>query len=62
MTFHLLGENYVPYQDGDSLDEVMKRPLVVELIFVAWLRANKKYPKANELTYFEFPKLVVFKH
>jgi len=55
LSFHLEGEDPIIFEDDDDLEEVTNKPHVRDTKFLAWMEANKKYPKARELTYSEFP-------
>ena len=41
--------------------EVIRKPHIRDTKFIAWKEANRKYPKARDLTYSEFPLKFVWK-
>ena len=55
LSFHLPGEQTVPFEDEDDLEEVLNRVSIGKTKFTQWMEANKKYPSARALTYAEFP-------
>lgn len=50
----------VIYNEDDPVDEVLNRHSVDISKFIAWMRCNKKYPQARELTYSDFPTKFVW--
>ncbi|KAF7844330.1 uncharacterized protein G2W53_001235 [Senna tora] len=51
----------VVFPDNAPIDAVVFNATVKQTKFLAWLEANKKYPKARFLTYSQFPTKFVYK-
>ncbi|CAH9080016.1 unnamed protein product [Cuscuta epithymum] len=60
LSLHLPGEQNVYFSDTSSLQNVVDQQTMKESMFVAWFKANKKYPEAKNLTYVEFPQKFVW--
>ncbi|KAL6580529.1 hypothetical protein OROMI_008553 [Orobanche minor] len=58
--FHLPDKQSVIFQEGAVIEDVLDRPSSRCTMFTAWMEANKRYSKAKELTYAEFPKWFVW--
>ncbi|KAL6579007.1 hypothetical protein OROMI_009223 [Orobanche minor] len=54
--FYLPDKQSVIFQEGAVIEDVLDRPSSRCTMFTAWMEANKRYCKAKELTYAEFPK------
>ena len=61
LSFHLPNQQNVTFSDSYLIDQVVNRPSVNQIMFLAWMDANKRYPEARELTYAEFPTKFVWK-
>ncbi|KAK1588762.1 hypothetical protein Q3G72_026753 [Acer saccharum] len=61
LSFHLPQEKTIIFKDGDSIEDVLKKVNAKKLMFEAWMRANKKYEEARNLTYSKFPTKFVYK-
>ncbi|KAL6564888.1 hypothetical protein OROMI_016338 [Orobanche minor] len=55
LSFHLPGQQVVVYHESDEVGQVVERCTVKCSKFVAWFKANEKYPEARELTYAQLP-------
>jgi hypothetical protein len=53
---HLPGMNYVQYEPGTSLIEVLQSPAAKHTVLIAWFDANKEHKDGRHLTYCDFPK------
>jgi len=58
--FHLFGEQAVYFKDDDVIDDIMGKTTVSESMFIGWMKCNKKYAEARELTYAEFVSKFVY--
>ncbi|WOL17841.1 hypothetical protein Cni_G26634 [Canna indica] len=58
--FHLPNEQYIVYEDGESLSSVIEDPRNKESMFTTWFEANRMYEDAKLLTYAEFPSKFVY--
>lgn len=61
LMFHLLGEQYIMFDNLKTVDEVLDRTSSNYTKFMAWFDANAKYADARGLTYTEFPLKFVWK-
>ncbi|KAL8152840.1 hypothetical protein V2J09_010600, partial [Rumex salicifolius] len=52
LCFHLLDEHDVLFHDNDPIDVVVQRPRVDDSMFLAWMKYNKNYEEARNLTYY----------
>ncbi|KAL6515257.1 hypothetical protein OROHE_018889 [Orobanche hederae] len=55
LSFHLPVQQVVVYHESDEVGQVVERCTVKCSKFVAWFKANEKYPEARELTYAQLP-------
>ena len=60
LSFHLEGEQSIPFRDGDFLPDVLNEATVKESQFMKFLDYYKKHPEAKKYTYAEFPKHFVW--
>ncbi|VFQ61187.1 unnamed protein product [Cuscuta campestris] len=56
-----VGEQWIFFEDDDDASDVYTRESIRESKFLAWMKANEKYPLAKTLTYAEFPQKFVWK-
>lgn len=61
LSFHLPDEHYVVFEANKNIEDVMNRKNAQMTKFLAWMDANKKYPEAKNLTYYQFPFKFVWK-
>ncbi|PIN09959.1 DNA helicase PIF1/RRM3 [Handroanthus impetiginosus] len=55
LSFHLLDEQHIIFEDSDHLGDVMNRKGIEKTMFTKWMQMNKDDPSAKELTYADFP-------
>lgn len=55
LVFHLLGEQYLLFDNNRTVDDVIDRSSSTYTKFLAWFDANAQYEEAKTLTYNEFP-------
>jgi len=48
------------FKDGDDIDKIMGKPTVRESMFTSWMKCNKKYSNARDLTYPQFVTRYVY--
>lgn len=60
LMFHLPGENYVIFDNNQTLDTILDRSSSLFTKFLAWFEANNCYCNARLLTYTEFPTKFVW--
>ncbi|CAH9118534.1 unnamed protein product [Cuscuta europaea] len=61
LSFHLPDEQPVYYHPNESMESVLGKSTVRDTKFLAWMKANEKYPEAREFTYVEFPTKFTWK-
>ncbi|CAH9146259.1 unnamed protein product [Cuscuta epithymum] len=61
LNFHLPDEQPVYYHPDEPMESVVGKGTVQDTKFLAWMKANEKYPEARELTYVEFPTKFTWK-
>ncbi|XP_058784536.1 uncharacterized protein LOC131659346 [Vicia villosa] len=61
LNFHLKNEQHAIYDDYADIQDVVNKKYVHCTKFLAWMDANKIYPKAKNLTYSQFPTKFVWK-
>ncbi|GKA15053.1 ATP-dependent DNA helicase PIF1-like protein [Tanacetum coccineum] len=54
LSFHLLGEHTILYDENSDLETVMHKPSVGQSMIEGWMKMNELFLKARELTYAEF--------
>ena len=59
--FHLPDQEMVYYDEDEPIESVLNKKTVNQSMFLAWFKANRKYPEARGLTYAEFPTKFVWK-
>ncbi|XP_057444606.1 uncharacterized protein LOC130736847 [Lotus japonicus] len=59
--FHLPNQQRVLFKESDDLEEVVQKFSKKETKFLAWMKANKRYPEGRNLTYAEFPSKFVYR-
>ena len=60
LNFHLENEQQVIFPDSTDIDRILRKPGVKQTKFTEWMEANKKFAKARELTYGDFPTKFVW--
>ncbi|KAG8371620.1 hypothetical protein BUALT_Bualt13G0107200 [Buddleja alternifolia] len=60
LSFHLLDQQPVIFDDEDHLDDVLNREGIEKTMFTEWMQTNKDDPSAKELTYSDFPTKYVW--
>ncbi|XP_019197738.1 PREDICTED: uncharacterized protein LOC109191567 [Ipomoea nil] len=61
LSFHLPNEQSIVFYDDLFVETVLERTTIKNSMFLAWFEANKRYPKARELTYREMHNCFVWK-
>ncbi|AES63417.2 AT hook motif protein, putative [Medicago truncatula] len=61
LNYHLENEHSVLYEENDDIEQVIERSHRKTTKFLAWMKANEKYPEARNLTYNQFPTQFVWK-
>ena len=61
LSFHLPDEHTIVFNDDDTVDDVMSRPMSERSMFMSWIECNKRYENAKNLLYGEFPESYVWK-
>ncbi|VFQ62025.1 unnamed protein product [Cuscuta campestris] len=56
-----VGEQWIFFEDDDDASDVYTQESIRESKFLAWMKANEKYPLEKTLTYPEFPQKFVWK-
>ena len=49
------------FGDDEDINSIINKLGVSRSMFLTWMEANRKYSKARELTYAEFPTKFVYK-
>ena len=60
LSFHLPGEHTIVFDDEDTIDDVISRPINERSLFMAWMQCNKQYDNARNPFYSEFLGSVVW--
>jgi hypothetical protein len=60
LTFHLKGEQRVFFKESSNLGKVLDRNKNKDTMFLAWMKANKRYVAGRSLTYTKFPTKFVY--
>jgi hypothetical protein len=55
MPVHLPNENYITYNAGANMAQILSEPLLRKTILTEWFVTNTNHHDARELTYCEFP-------
>ncbi|KAF8107141.1 hypothetical protein N665_0126s0059, partial [Sinapis alba] len=59
--FHLQDQEIVYYDEDEPIESVLRKKTINQSLFLAWFKANRKYPEARGLTYAGFPTKFVWK-
>ncbi|KAF8056401.1 hypothetical protein N665_1273s0003 [Sinapis alba] len=51
----------VYYDEDEPIESVLNKKTINQSVFLAWFKANRKYPEERGLTYVEFPTKFVWK-
>nr|GEY39791.1 uncharacterized protein [Tanacetum cinerariifolium] len=60
LSFHLLGEQQILYDENSDLETVLHKPSAGHSMFEGWMKMNELYSADRELTYAEFPTKYVW--
>lgn len=60
LTYHLPRKQVVLFKENEAIEDVLRRNIVKNSMFLAWMDANCKYVHGRQLTYVEFPELFVY--
>ncbi|XP_057418629.1 uncharacterized protein LOC130712828 [Lotus japonicus] len=60
LNFHLENQQRILFKDDEDLEEVINKPSSQITMFLAWMRANRQFQEARDMTYAEFPNKFVF--
>jgi hypothetical protein len=60
LTFHLHNEQRITFRDNSNMVSVLDRNRERNTMFLAWMKANKRYSEGRHLTYIQYPTLFVF--
>lgn len=60
LSFHLLNQQYIVYDDSDDVSELIEKPWVCESQFLGWMSSNQIDLEARKLTYSQFPNKYVY--
>jgi signal recognition particle subunit SEC65 len=58
--YHLENEQQVIFPDSTRIENIVRKEGIKCTKFTEWMKANKKYPAARELTYGDFPTKFVW--
>nr|XP_010321222.1 uncharacterized protein LOC104647493 [Solanum lycopersicum] len=57
LPLHLQGQNTIIFDELRRAESKLNRPDIEKTKFTEWFKANKEYPDARDLTYYDFPTL-----
>ncbi|XP_028757289.1 uncharacterized protein LOC114716449 [Neltuma alba] len=60
LSFHLPNQQFIIYSNSDDVTDLLDKPRVAELQFLAWMKFNSRGGLAATLTYAEFPNHFVY--
>ena len=55
LSFHFRGEPTIVFNDDETIDDVISRPMNERSMFMSWMECYKQYDHARNNLYNEFP-------